>query len=105
MILYKFCTIGNTGLNFLQIKVNRKCKFFAVSGVVTNLTIPEFELREEENEKVVIPCVQHKTASQGLVQLAVTEDIKEILIYYYEKVCMKIVPAEEICKHKLFFGI
>ena len=34
-------------------------------GVISN-----FELREEEeNDKVVIPCVHHKTASQGMAQL------------------------------------
>ena len=39
-------------------------------GMISNLTISEFELREEEeNDKVVIPCVHHKTASQGMAQL------------------------------------
>ena len=66
------------------------------------MTIPEFDLREEENKKVIIPCVQYKTASQGLAQLVVTEDIEEVLIYYYENVRSKIVPAEEICRDKFF---
>ena len=36
------------------------------SGVISNLTTSEFELREEqEDETVVIPCIHHKTASQG----------------------------------------
>ena len=31
------------------------------SGVISNLTISEFQLREkEENDMVVIPCVHHK---------------------------------------------
>ena len=39
----------------------------AVTGVISNLTISEMELREEEeNDMAVIPCVHHKTASQGM---------------------------------------
>ena len=76
------------------------------SGVITNLTISEFQMREEEeDEKVVIPCVHHKTASQGLAQLVVTEDIKHLLVYYHEKVRTTIVPADNTCKGKFFFGI
>ena len=73
------------------------------SGVITNLTIMEFQMREEEeDQKVVIPCVHHKTASQGLAQLVVTEDIEHLLVYYQEKVRKTIVPADNTCKDKFF---
>ena len=66
------------------------------SGVISNLTTSEFELREEqEDETVVIPCVHHKTASQGMAQLVVTEDVEAVLLFYEEKICTKIVPEEE----------
>ena len=73
------------------------------SGVISNLTISEFELREEEeNDMVVIPCVHHKTASQGMAQLAVTTNIEEVLLFYHNKIRTNIVPAEEEHKDKFF---
>ena len=51
---------------------------------------------------MVIPCVHHKTASQGLVQLMVTEDIKHLLVYYHEKVHTTIVPVDNTCQDKFF---
>ena len=72
--------------------------------MITNLTISEFQMREEEeDEKVVIPCVHHKTASQGLAQLVVTEDI-EHLAYYHEKMRTTIVPADNTCQNKFFLA-
>lgn len=66
------------------------------SGVISNLTISEFELREEEeNDKVVIPCVHHKTASQGMAQLVITTATEEVLLYYHEKIRIKLLPSEE----------
>ena len=63
------------------------------SGVISNLTIGEFELREEkENNKVIIPCVHHKTSAQGIAQLVVTADIEEVLLFYYEMIRTKLVP-------------
>ena len=54
------------------------------SGVITNLRISEFDLRQEEDENlVVIPCVHHKTGAQAMAQLAITTDIEDILIYYF----------------------
>ena len=73
------------------------------SGVITNLTIGEFEMREEgEHELVVIPCVHHKTGTQGLAQLVISEDIEDLLVYYYETIRSNIVPAEDTYKN-LFF--
>ena len=73
------------------------------SGVITNLTIGEFEMREEgEHELVVIPCVHHKTGTQGLAQLVISEDIEDLLIYYYQTIRSNIVPAEDSYKN-LFF--
>ena len=47
------------------------------SGVITNLAIAEFNMREEGEQPslVVIPCVHHKTSSQGLAQLVISEDM------------------------------
>ena len=67
------------------------------SGVITNLTIGEFELREEEEKnKVIIPCVHHKTSSQGIAQLVVTTEIEEVLLFYYEMIRTKLVPEPGI---------
>jgi len=68
------------------------------SGVISNLTIGEFELREEEeNNKVIIPCVHHKT-SQGISQLVVIANIEEVLLFYYEMIQTKLVlePGIEV---------
>ena len=55
--------------------------------MISNLTTSEFELREEqEDDRVVIPCVYHKTASQGMAQLVVTEDVEAVLLFYDEKI-------------------
>ena len=64
--------------------------------MISNLTISKFELREEkENDKVVIPCVHHKTASRGMAQLVVTIDVEAVLLFYHEKIRIKIVPQDE----------
>ena len=58
---------------------------------MTNVTISKYGMRQEEkNEQVVIPCCNHKTVSQGLVQLMVTKDGEELLMFYLEKVDVKI---------------
>ena len=73
------------------------------SGVISNVTISEFQLREEEeDDMVVIPCVHHKTASQGMAQLVVTTDVEEVLVYYYETIRTKLVPSENEHKDNLF---
>ena len=44
------------------------------SGVVTNLTIEEFENRQRaDNGMTVISCLNHKTGPQGRAQLVVSE--------------------------------
>lgn len=70
--------------------------------MITNLTISEFHLREEEEgDKIVIPCVHHKTGTQGIAQLVVTNDIEDVLVYYYR---LKIVATEEGNKDKFFLA-
>ena len=67
------------------------------------LEISEFDLREEEAyDMVIIPCVHHKSGAQGMAQLAVTTDVEEVLIYYYELICVKIEPAEDGHRDNLF---
>ena len=66
------------------------------SGVITNLTIAEFGMRQDETEGfVVIPCVHHKTGSQGLAQLVVPQECEDMLEYYYNTIRIKIKPAED----------
>lgn len=75
------------------------------SGVITNLTIPEFRLRQDEDdEKVVIPCCNHKTASQRLAQLVVTEDGEELLLYYLDNIRQRLNPQEDAYKDHFFLS-
>lgn len=76
------------------------------SGTITNLTIAEFEMREETyndecGDMVVIPCVHHKTATQGLAYLVITEDTDDMLQYYYDHIRIRLTPAEN-CQDYLF---
>ena len=69
------------------------------SGVITNLTIAEYEMREESyteesGDMVVIPCVHHKTGAQGLAFLAITEEIDDVVQFYYDNIRAKLTPAE-----------
>ena len=70
-------------------------------GVITNLRISEFDLRHEEDDNIVIiPCVHHKTGAQAMAQLAVTIDIEEILIFYFNNIHSGI-ETKDIHKDKL----
>ena len=76
------------------------------SGVITNLTIEEFEMREESyseecGDVVVIPCVHHKTGSQGLAYLVISEEIDDIIQFYYDNIRQHITPADN-CNQYLF---
>ena len=72
------------------------------SGVITNLRISEFDLRQEEDENlVVIPCVHHKTGAQAMAQLAITTDIKDILMYYLKNIRSQI-ETNDIHKDNFF---
>ena len=57
------------------------------SGVIENLTIEEFSARVhkvyKEKERVIIPCVNHKTGPQGIAQLVTTLEGEEVLLQYY----------------------
>ena len=73
-------------------------------GVITNLTIEEFEIREESyseeyGDVVVIPCVYHKTGSQGLAYLVISEEIDDMIQYYYENIRRNITPADNCDKY------
>lgn len=76
------------------------------SGAITNLTIAEFEMREETykdecGDMVVIPCVHHKTATQGLAYLVISEDTDDLLQYYFDNIRVKLTPVAS-CKDFLF---
>ena len=79
------------------------------SGVITNLTIAEFEMREESyseesGDVVVIPCVHHKTGAQGLAYLVISEDIDAVIQYYYDYIRQAITPADN-CQGYLFLTL
>ena len=74
---------------------------------MTNVTISEFGMRQvEKNGQVVISYCNHKTTSQGLAQLMVTKDGEELLMFYLEKVDVKITPATDVPTRQfvLFFN-
>jgi len=63
------------------------------SGVITSLRIIEFNQRQpcdHDTDEVVINCLHHKTAPQGIAHLVVTRDIEKLLVDYYNKVRQKI---------------
>ena len=57
------------------------------SGVVENLTVNEFSQRQrklhDNEERIVIPCLNHKTGPQGIAQLVVTVEGEELLVQYH----------------------
>ena len=57
------------------------------SGVVENLTVNEFLQRQrklhDNEERIVIPCLNHKTRPQGIAQLVVTVEGEELLVQYH----------------------
>ena len=69
------------------------------SGVITNLRISEFDLQHEEDDN--IPCVHHKTGAQAIAQLAVTTDIEDMLIYYFNNIRSRI-EIKDIHKDNFF---
>ena len=76
------------------------------SGAITNLTIQEFEIREESyseesGDMVVIPCVHHKNAEQGLAYLVISEDIDDMMIYYLDNIRPRVTPLDS-CKDYFF---
>ncbi|XP_065919571.1 uncharacterized protein [Dysidea avara] len=76
------------------------------SGAISNLTVAEFEMREESyseesGDMVVIPCVHHKTGSQGLAYLVISEEVDDMIQYYHDNIRQMITPAAN-CEHYLF---
>ena len=57
------------------------------SGVIENLTLKDFSQRQQKlhnnEERVVIPCLNHKTGPQGIAQLVTTAEGEELLIKYH----------------------
>ena len=66
------------------------------SGVIENLTITEFSKRMhkfyEGQERVIIPCLNHKTGPQGIAQLVTTPKGENLLLQYYTLARAKIMP-------------
>ena len=62
------------------------------------MTIGEFTMREQipgndGTDKVVIPCVHHKTGATGLAFLVVTEEVDDMIQYYLNRIRRSIVPV------------
>ena len=66
------------------------------SGVVENLAVNEFSQRQrklhDNEERIIIPCLNHKTGPQGIAQLVVTVKGEELLLQYHTLVRAKITP-------------
>jgi len=56
---------------------------------------------DPSRDKVVIPCVHHKTGTAGLAFLVITEEIDNIIQCYYDKILQTIVPVAG-CEEYLF---
>ena len=53
-------------------------------GVVQNLTVHEFESRQQiGSNKAIIACLNHKTVPQGRAQLVANSDDEGILMKYH----------------------
>ena len=53
------------------------------SGVITNLKVEEFKKREPsdyDTGNVIIPCLHHKTGTQGIARLVITCDVEKMLL-------------------------
>ena len=75
------------------------------SGVITNLRIVEFKKRqasEYDSGEMIIPCLHHKTGSQGIARLVVTRDVEKLLVEYYTTV-RKRIRAKELINQNRFF--
>ena len=75
------------------------------SGVVTNLRIEEFIKRQpcdNDIDKVIIPCLNHKTGPQGIARLVVTREVETLLVHYYNKIRKKIKPRQFINANRFF---
>ena len=74
-------------------------------GVIQNLTMKEFSQRQHieynNEQRVVLPCVNHKTGPQGVAQLVSTLEGEQILLQYHTLVRTKITPKPG-CDHLLF---
>ena len=63
------------------------------SGVITNLRVEEFkkrELSDYDTGNVIIPCLHHKTGTQGIARLVITCDVEKMLLEYYTTIQKKI---------------
>lgn len=65
------------------------------SGVVQNLTIEEFNMRQKTHDsKVIISCINHKTGPQGRAQLVVEKHSEQILLNYMKLIREHLQPAK-----------
>ena len=64
------------------------------SGVVQNLTIDEFDHRQQANQdKLIVSCINHKTGPQGRAQLVITNQAECILLMYKQLIREHIQPV------------
>ena len=72
------------------------------SGVVQNMTVEEFEQRENTSDgMVVVSCLNHKTGLQGRVILVISPSTESTLLEYKKLIRHHLIPVSG-CEH-LFF--
>ena len=72
------------------------------SGVVQNLTIDEFDHRQQAiQDKLIVSCINHKTGPQGRAQLVITNQAECILLMYKQLIQEHIQPVIR-CEALLF---
>lgn len=75
------------------------------SGVIQNLTLDEFRKRRRvthnDENRMIISCVNHKTGAQGFAQLVVTPKGEDVLLQYHTLVRSNITPKPG-CEDLLF---
>ena len=59
-------------------------------------------MREGDDDLIIIPCLHHKTAAHKLALLAITQDVEDVLEYYYENIRSMITPEDPSLQHNFF---
>ena len=71
------------------------------SGVITNLTYKEYQMKKEKGTKYIIECTNHKTGPQGWAKLVINKKDFQHILNYKTLVRDKIEPKDG-CKEMFF---
>ena len=65
-------------------------------GVITNMTISEFQQRLNINGKILIQVLHHKTASSmGPANIVITPGQEKMMMQYLQLIRWKVVPQKD----------